>query len=81
MASEKIERLRAETKRLVEAEQRDKLIPVTTECIKLEKEPEKQAEAYYWRGMTYLHRKSNFDRAIEDFSHALNINPEDADNR
>ncbi len=78
MASEKIERLRAETKRLVDARQWDELISVVTELIKLEKEPEKWAEAYFWRGIAH-YKKSDPDRAIEDFNSALNINPEYAE--
>ncbi len=70
-------KLAQRAKQLYEEENWNELIPVATEWIDLEQEPERQAQAYNDRGFAYA-RKGDYDHAIADFDKAIALAPRDA---
>lgn len=52
----------------------DKLIPLCTKIIDLEQEPRAKASAYVKRGTAYI-QKGEYEKAIEDCTKAVELNP------
>ena len=69
-----LENLKQEVWQLFDDKNWDELIPICTEIIELERSPHDKAFAYYNRGLAYYY-KGDFDRAIEDFNKALELDP------
>jgi len=52
----------------------DKLIPLCTKIIDLEQEPRAKASVYVKRGAAYI-QKGEYEKAIEDCTKAVELNP------
>jgi len=72
--NENLENLKQKARQFFDEKNWDELIPICTEIIELEKSPHDKAFAYNSRGLSYYY-KGDFDRAIEDFDKALELDP------
>ena len=76
--SEEIKRLREEAYRLKRKGEWEKLIPVATRLINLERKSYYKAIAYCLRGGAYS-CKDEYDHALRDFNEAIKLNPKNTD--
>ena len=72
--SEEIKNLWEKANQLMKLRKWNELIQVATELINLENEPHHKAMAYCTRGSAYSN-KDEYDRAIENFTKAIELNP------
>ena len=75
LMSEKFLKLLSKAGQLSQQEKWDEYISVLTEAISLEVDSNLKSAAYYSRGLAY-DIKSEYDRAIEDYSKAIELEPD-----
>ena len=75
--NENLENLKQKALQLFDDKNWDELIPTCTEIIELEKLPRVKAFTYFRRGLAY-DKKGDLDRAIADFTKALELDPNHA---
>ena len=78
LMSEKFQKLLNKAEQLYQQEKWDECISVLTECIPLAKDADKKLTIYNNRGLAYS-GKNEYDRALEDYSKAIELKPDDAD--
>ncbi len=76
--NENLENLKQKANQFFHDENWDELFPICTEMIELEQEPHAKAFAYVRRGAAYG-KKGDPDKAIVDFTKALEFKPNDAE--
>ncbi len=76
--SKKFQKLLSKAEKLYQQEKWDECISVLTECIPLAKDADEKSKIYYNRGANYG-RKGEHDRALEDYSKAIELKPDYAD--